>query len=105
MSQYVSRTIPKIHGFSLERPRLLPALIYTALLLAVSLFFVWSRLQVTHLEYDISSLEGQVRVARQETRQLQVEAASLRSPERIERIARTDLGLRLPTPEQIVTVK
>jgi cell division protein FtsL len=105
MSDLVSRAIPKINGFSLERPRLLPVLTFTALLLAVSLFFVWSRLQVTNLEYDISSLEGQVRVTRQETRRLQVEAASLRSPERIEQIARTELGLHLPSPDQILTVR
>ncbi len=105
MSDFVSRAIPKVNAFSLERPRLFPVLIYTVLLLVVSLFFVWSRLQVTNLEYDISSLEGRLRATRQETRQLQVEAASLRSPERIEKIARSELGLRLPTPDQIITVK
>lgn len=100
-----SRAIPKINGFSLERPRLLPVLTYTAVLLAVSLFFVWSRLQVTNLEYDISSLEGRSRVVQQETSRLQVEAASLRSPGRIEQIAHSKLGLRLPTPDQIITVE
>ena len=75
-----------------------------ALMVAVALFFVWSRLQVVNLEYGISSLEGRLRNLQQESRQLQLEVASLRNPVRIEQVARTRLGLRLPAPEQVVTV-
>ncbi|AMV73117.1 hypothetical protein JCM30471_15280 [Desulfuromonas carbonis] len=104
MSQTILRPIPKINGFALHRPRLLPVLLFMALLLAVSLFYVWSRLQVTNLEYDISSLEGRLRNLQQESRGLQVEVASLSSPQRIEQVARQRLGLHLPTPQQVITV-
>ena len=104
MSDTIVRPIPKINGFTLRRPNLLPLFAFIAILLAVSLFFVWSRIQVVNLAYDISSLEGRVRGMQQETQRLRLEAASLRSPGRIERVALSDLGLRLPTPQQVITV-
>lgn len=104
MSDLSIRALPKINGFAIRRPNLLPVLGFIALLLAVSLFFVWSRVQVTGLEYEISRIESDLRDARKETSQLRLEAASLSSPERIERVARQKLGLHLPEPEQVVTV-
>lgn len=104
MSNTLVRPIPKINGFSLHRPRLLPLFAYIAVMLAVAIFFVWSRIQVVNLAYDISSLEGRLRGAQQETQRLRLEAASLRSPMRIEQVARNELRLRLPAPEQVVTV-
>lgn len=104
MTDTTLRALPKINGFALRRPSLLPVLGFIALLLVVSLFFVWSRVQVTSLDYEISRLEATLRKARQETSQLRLEAASLGSPERIERVARTELGLRLPVAEQVITV-
>lgn len=98
------RTFPKINGFALKRPSLLPVLGFIVLLSAVALFFVWSRVEVTSLEYEISGLETSLRKARQETSQLRLEAASLRSPDRIEQVARAKLGLRLPVSEQVITV-
>jgi cell division protein FtsL len=104
MSDTILRTIPKINGFALQRPRLLPLLVFMALLMAVSLFFVWSRLQVVNLEYDLSRLETRVRDLQQEGRKLRLEAASLRHPGRIEEVARVQMGLRLPTPDQVIAV-
>ena len=104
MSQSILRPIPKINGFSLSRPRIFPMLLFIALMLAVALFYVWSRLQVTNLEYSISSFEGRLRNLQQESRSLQVEVASLRSPQRIEQVAQQKLGLHLPKPEQVITI-
>jgi cell division protein FtsL len=104
MSQTLSRPIPKVAGFSLQRPRLFPLLIFIALLMGVALFCVWSRLAVVNLEYNISSLEGQVNKMQLQSQRLRLEAASLRSPARIEQIARKELGLRPPTPDQVITV-
>lgn len=105
MSDTVLKAIPKANAFSLARPKLLPLFMFIAILLVVSLFFVWSRLQVINLQYDISSLEGRLRTLTQESRRLQLEAASLRNPGRIEQVARNDLGLRHPGPDQIITVQ
>ena len=104
MSDGIARALPKINGFTLRRPNLLPVLAFISLLLMVSLFFVWSRVQVTSLEYEMSQLESKLRGLRQEASNLSLEAASLRDPERIERVARKELNLRLPSSEQVITV-
>ncbi len=104
MSDTTIRVLPKINGFTLRRPNLAPVLGFIALLLVVSLFFVWSRVQVTSLEYEISQLESHLRDLRQETSNLRLEAASLSSPERIERVAKRELQLRLPSADQVITV-
>jgi cell division protein FtsL len=104
MSELVAKALPKINGFSLVRPRLLPHLSFIALLLLVSLFFVWSRLQLVHLEYEISSQETRLRSLQQESKALHLEIATLGSPARIEQVARRELALRPPTPEQVVLV-
>jgi cell division protein FtsL len=104
MSDAIARALPKINGFTLRRPNLVPVLAFISLLLMVSLFFVWSRVQVTSLEYEMSQLESKLRGLRQEASNLSLEAASLRDPERIERVARKELNLRLPSSEQVITV-
>ena len=104
MSDTTLRTIPKINGFPLHRPRLFPLLVFIAVLLAISLFFVWSRLQVVNLEYDLSRLESRQRDLQQEGRKLRLESASLRHPGRIEQVARAQMGLQLPTPAQVIAV-
>ena len=104
MPDAIAKALPKINGFTLRRPNLLPVLAFISLLLMVSLFFVWSRVQVTSLEYEMSKLESKLRGLRQEASNLSLEAASLRDPERIERVARKELNLRLPSSEQVITV-
>ena len=104
MTETTLGALPKINGFALQRPRLLPLLGFIALLCALSLFFVWCRVQATSLDYEISSLEGAVRKAKQETVQLRLEVATLGTPQRLEQVAVNDLGLHLPAANQVVTV-
>lgn len=104
MSQAIARSLPRI-GLHLHRPRLLPLLSFIVLLALIALFFVWSRIQVISFEYDISRLEGELRAQKQQNQQLRLEAATLRSPSRIERIARQKLGLRTPSAQQVIMVK
>jgi len=104
MPDAIARALPKINGFTLRRPNLIPVLGFISLLLMVSLFFVWSRVQVTSLEYEMSQLESKLRGLHQEGSNLSLEAASLRDPQRIERVARKELNLRLPSSEQVITV-
>jgi cell division protein FtsL len=104
MPDAIVKALPKINGFTLRRPNLVPVLAFISVLLMVSLFFVWSRVQVTGLEYEMSQLESKLRGLRQEASNLSLEAASLGDPERIERVARKELDLRLPSSEQVITV-
>jgi cell division protein FtsL len=104
MTETTLGALPKINGFTLKRPRLLPMLGYILLLSALSLFFVWCRVQATSLDYEISSLESAVRKANQDTVELRLEVATLGTPQRLEQVAVTSLGLRFPAPQQVVTV-
>lgn len=104
MSQAIARSLPGV-GLRLQRPRLLPLLMFIVLLALIALFFVWSRIQVINLEYSISHLEGELRSQRHQNQQLKLEAASLRSPSRIERIARQKLGLHTPSAQQVIMVR
>ncbi|BCR03955.1 cell division protein FtsL [Desulfuromonas versatilis] len=105
MSNVSIKSLPKINGFSLSRPRILPLLVSVTAIMAVSLFFVWSRIEAVNLEYAISSHESRLRELNQESRQLRLEVASLRNPLRIEQVARKELGLRMPTPNQVIIVE
>lgn len=104
MTETTIGALPKINGFALHRPRLLPMLGFIVLLSTLSLFFVWCRVQATSLEYEISSMESAVRKATQETVELRLEVATLGTPQRLEQVALKDLGLRFPTSEQVHTV-
>lgn len=105
MAQSLSNLIPAGVRLSLGRPRLVPLFLFLALVMMISLLFVWSRIQVFQLKYEISALETTLREGQQENRQLRLEAASLRSPARLDQVARTRLGLRQPSPEQIINVR
>ena len=83
MTETTIGTLPKINGFALRRPRLLPMLSFILLLSTLSLLFVWCRVQATSLDYEISSLEAAVRTAQQETAVLRLEVATLGTPQRL----------------------
>lgn len=105
MAQSVLKTLPKSEKLVFQKPRLIPLMLFVALVFGISLFFVWSRIQVFQFEYAISSLESELREGEQVNRKLRLEVASLRNPSRIERLARNELGLRLPDPSQIISVR
>ncbi|MDT8421659.1 MAG: cell division protein FtsL [Desulfuromonadales bacterium] len=104
MSETISRTVVKINGFSLDRPRLTPLFVVIALVSLLSLMFVWSRIEAINLEYDISSLQTQIRAGEEDVRRLRLEAAHLASDSRIEGLAREQLSLQLPAPGQVIRV-
>lgn len=74
-------------------------------LVAVALVYVWSHLHNTQLKYRIAE-EMTVRDnLTEENRRLKVEIATLKSPQRIETIARDKLKLQYPEREQVVLIR
>jgi cell division protein FtsL len=104
MSETLQQTFVKIHGFSLHRPRLAPIFVAIILVSLLSLLFVWSRIHAINLEYQISSLEKEIRGSHQQIKQLELEAAFLSRNKRIEELASSQLGMRPPAPGQIIRV-
>src|SRR6185369_16818619 len=72
------------------------------LLTLVSIFHVWSRVEVVDLNLKISEAGRLCKEELQENKRLRVEVASLRTPARIEALAKGELGLALPTDQQVI---
>lgn len=72
------------------------------ILVAGAILHVHSRLEEVHLGYSLSKAAYANRKLMAERRKLQVEVATLRSPQRLRKLAFEKLGLREPRPEQIL---
>lgn len=105
MPEAVSQVPLKINGFTLHRPRLAPLVVVLLVVTLLSLLFVWSRIHAINLEYRISSLEKEIRLHQRQNQELELEAAFLARDQRIEKLARNQLGLRDPAPGQIIRVE
>lgn len=79
------------------------ALVLSAAVLCVGLFYVWARMQIVQLGYEISTLESKNREWKDRKKELMVEMASLQSPKELEKKARK-LGLIFPAMEKVVHV-
>lgn len=71
----------------------------------VSVFHVWSRFKLIDLNLQISESSRSLKEAEQEQKRLMLEVASLKTPGRIDAIAKSELGMTLPSEQQIVIVK
>jgi cell division protein FtsL len=63
------------------------------------------RFETVRLGYEVSEERGRQRELLQDRRLLSIEAATLRQSGRIETIARGTLGMEVPKPTRIVTMK
>jgi hypothetical protein len=66
---------------------------------------VWLRLAIIRTTYAINQADRGMNRVRQEREQLQLKLAALRSPRRLEALARTRFGLSQPRMEQVVHFK
>jgi len=92
------------HALETVDPRwnMFPYLVVVMFLLTlVALFHVWSRVTVIDLNLQISEADSAIRESKQEASRLRLEIASLKTPDRIEKIAREQLGMTLPTDVQV----
>ncbi|ACH37513.1 MULTISPECIES: cell division protein FtsL [Citrifermentans] len=75
------------------------------LLTLVSIFHVWSRVELIDMNLKIGEASRQLKEQQQENKRLRVEVASLKAPARIEALAKGELGMALPSDQQVVLVK
>lgn len=80
------------------------ALLAFLLVTSLFIFHVWSRLYAVRLGYEVFQQEKVRRELLEESKRLTLEVTGLRSPARIEKIAREELNLGPAKPEQIVLV-
>jgi len=74
-------------------------------LMAVALIYVWSHIHMTELEYSVAREMSIKEKLLDEQRKLKVEQATLKSPQRIEAIAKEKLGMVYPERDQVILLK
>lgn len=81
---------------------------HVSMLVAVAvvfmLAFVWIRIRVIQLGYEVSKIRRETSELRQQKNRLEAEVEALKSPSRIEVIAKERFGMRLPQYGEIVSV-
>ncbi|MGD1152116.1 MAG: cell division protein FtsL [Syntrophales bacterium] len=74
----------------------------TLVLMAVALIYVWSHIHMTELEYMVAAEMSIKEKLVEEQRKLKVEIATLKSPQRLEAIAKEQLQMTYPTRDQVI---
>lgn len=74
------------------------------ILMGEFLFYTWCRVQCVRSAYRITEEKKRNKELVNLQKNLQVELAGLKSPDRIGRIAREKLGLVMPEPKQIIVI-
>jgi cell division protein FtsL len=101
----VAKRIDNSRLVRLESPgrcrELLKQLAVGGLLAGVIFLYAWQHFQCVQLGYQMESLKAQQAQMTELNRQLTLEAAGLRSPARIDEIARRQLGLTAPAAGQL----
>ena len=80
------------------------AAVVAALLACAGIFHVASHGRAVQAGYALGKIEREHRALLRQREQLKMERATLSSAARLESIAREELGLRLPTARQVVTL-
>ena len=73
--------------------------------LLITLFYLWSRLEVISLGYEIAKENKESSELIAENKRLRLEILTLKSPQRIEGIAVDKLSLVYPKGEQFIKIK
>lgn len=79
--------------------------LWVVLVTLLALFYVWSRVQVIQLGYELNTLKRQNEDIGKQISNLELDIAKLKSPKRLEEVARKELGMQPPAAEQIVLVR
>jgi len=85
--------------------RILLFFILLLFLISGSLFYVWSRIQVIQLGYEISNALKEERALAESNKRLRLEIATLKSYTRIEKFAAEELRMTKPKPDQVIVIR
>lgn len=81
-----------------------PFITITLIVMVLALLYVWSHIHMTELEYKIAEEMSIKQRLIEEQNRLKVEYATLKSPQRIENIAREKLQMFYPERDQVVII-
>jgi cell division protein FtsL len=84
---------------------LLPPVLLAALFVAVGILHVAGRVMVVDMGYRFSKAETESRTLTRENDRLKLELATLKAPARLERLAREQLGMMMPSGSAVVSLQ
>ena len=93
----------KPRGFKLGSIILFSA--FTLFFIVGSLFYVWSRIKVIQIGYEISDVLKKEKAFTEANKKLRLEIATLKSYARIEKFAVEKLRMAKPDPEQVIVIR
>ena len=85
--------------------RLAQVILCAGLITLGAVFYIWQRYQYIRLGFEVATLRAELAELERRMEPLEVEFDFLSRPERIDTLAREQLGLRLPTPAQVIVVE
>ena len=88
-----------------KRGRIAVVLLAFACLAGAGLFHTWLRIQGLNMGYRLSAVTHAHKKLLRENEELKLEVATLQAPSRIEHLARTQLHMVDPRPDQVVVVR
>ena len=74
-------------------------------LIALAFSTVWLRLSVVHTTYELDQANKTLGNLKLENEKLELKVAQLRSPRRLEALAKTKFQLSPPAPEKLIQLK
>jgi len=105
MSMYTSNYISGLRFRKLRFIRKAGAYTIGFIVCAFLVMYVWQRVNVIRLGYDVENLKKEKADLVKMNEMLKIEVATLTSPDRIERIATTRLGMKTAKDDQVVLVR
>ena len=76
-----------------------------ALFIVELFFYTWCRVQCIRVGYELADASEKHQKLLTLQKKLSIEIASLKSPERIKKIAEEQLGLTMPHPDQMINIR
>lgn len=81
------------------------ALTLLAVVTLMALLFVWTRIQVIQLGYEVSRIRKETTDLMRQRDRLEADIAELKSPDRLSRVASERFGMRLPMGDEVVILR
>ena len=88
-----------------SRRYLRQALSLLAVCVLLALLYVWTRVQVIQLGYEVSRVRKETTELMQQRDMLESEVAQQKAPERLSKVAAEKFGMRLPNGDEVVIVQ
>ncbi len=79
-------------------------LILIVAIMIIILFYVWQKVTVNRLGFEIGELERQERELTEKNQDMKLKREMLRSLDRIERVARERLGMKIPDKVKLIPI-